>query len=336
MVTIYDIAKRADVSAMTVSRVINNSGRISPKTREKVKRIMEEMNYVPNSTARSLVKQETKMLSLLITDIMNPFFTTLARGAEDAALKLGYKLLFGNSDEKLSKEKEYVDMVLSTRVDGVLFAPASDESADHLAALQRHRIPFVLVDRDVPGIEADIVVGENREGADRLTSHLIRLGHRRIAIVNGLSTVSTARERFAGYVDALNRNGIPFDESLSLECGFNRFDDPEPLDRMLALPDPPTAIFAANNVLAVGVIGYLRDRNIGVPDLMSVACFEDVGLASALDPFLTVAMQPAYEFGYQGVKLLVERIRSKDTAERRIVRLPTDMIVRRSTGRPPV
>ncbi|TMV51473.1 LacI family transcriptional regulator [Paenibacillus mesophilus] len=335
MITIYDIAKRANVSAMTVSRVINNSGRISAGTREKVKRIMEELNYIPNSTARSLVKQETKMLSLLITDITNPFFTTLARGAEDAAHQFGYKLLFGNSDEKLSKEKEYVDMVLSTRVDGLLFAPASDASAEHLAMLNVHRIPFVLVDREVPGVEADMVLGENRAGAASLTEYLVSLGHTRIALVNGLGTVSTARERHAGYREALERHRIPYDESIILEYGYNRFDDLDQLDRILRMPDPPTAIFAANNMLAVSIIGYLRDKGIGVPEHMSVVCFEDVGMASKLDPFLTVAVQPAYEFGYRGIRLLIERIRSKDEMERRVIRLPSDMIVRKSAGAPP-
>lgn len=335
MITIYDIAKRANVSAMTVSRVINNSGRISAGTREKVKRIMEELNYIPNSTARSLVKQETKMLSLLITDITNPFFTTLARGAEDAAHQFGYKLLFGNSDEKLSKEKEYVDMVLSTRVDGLLFAPASDASAEHLAMLNVHRIPFVLVDREVPGVEADMVLGENRAGAASLTEHLVSLGHTRIALVNGLGTVSTARERHAGYRDALERHRIPYEESIVLEYGYNGFDDPDQLDRILRMPDPPTAVFAANNMLAVSIIGYLRDKGIGVPEQMSVVCFEDVGMASKLDPFLTVAVQPAYEFGYRGVRLLIERIRSKAEMERRVIRLPSEMIVRKSAGAPP-
>ncbi|GAA3405582.1 LacI family DNA-binding transcriptional regulator [Paenibacillus hodogayensis] len=334
MVTIYDIAKRANVSAMTVSRVINNSGRISASTREKVKRIMEELHYVPNSTARSLVKQETKMLSLLITDITNPFFTTLARGAEDAAMELGYKLLFGNSDEKLSKEREYVDMMLSTRVDGLLFAPASDDSAEHLTMLNVHQVPFVLVDRDVPGVEADVVLGENRSGAARLTAYLLALGHRRIALINGFGTVSTARERFAGYCDALAEHGIGYDKSLVVEYGYNRFDDPDKLERVMRLPDPPTAIFAANNVLAVSIIAFLRGKGIGVPEQMSVVCFEDVGLASKLDPFLTVVMQPAYDFGYKGVRLLIDRIRRKDELERQTIRLPSEMIIRKSAGPP--
>lgn len=332
MVTIYDIAKRANVSAMTVSRVINNSGRISASTREKVKRIMDELGYIPNSAARSLVTQETKMLSLLITDITNPFFTTLARGAEDAAHELGYKLLFGNSDEKLDKEKEYVEMVLSTRVDGLLFAPASDASAEHLALLSAHRIPFVLVDREVPGIEADMVIGENRDGAARLVAYLAGLGHRRIALVNGLRTISTARLRHAGYRDALTEAGIAYDEELVLEYGYNRLDDLGRLERLLDLSDPPTAIFAANNMLAVAVISYMRDRGIDVPGQLSVVCFEDIEMASRLDPFLTVAAQPAYEFGYSGVRLLADRIRLKDELARQTIRLPSQMIVRKSAG----
>lgn len=336
MVTIYDIAKQANVSAMTVSRVINNSGRISTKTRDKVKRIMEEMNYVPNSTARSLVKQETKMLSLLITDIMNPFFTTLARGAEDAAMELGYKLLYGNSDESPLKEKEYIDMMLSTRVDGLLLAPAGDSSAVHLANLKRHRIPFVLVDRDVPGVESDRVLGTNLEGTIELMEHLLALGHRRIALVNGSLNVSTARERIAGYREALARHDIPFDEELVLECGFKTFLNPAPLERMLDLPHPPTAIFSANNSLAVGIVTCLRSKGVAVPEQVSVACFEDLGLASELDPFMTAAVQPAYEFGYRGIQLLVDRIIQKEKTKRQTVRLPSKLIVRRSTGRPPI
>ncbi|MFK7695491.1 LacI family DNA-binding transcriptional regulator [Paenibacillus sp. HJGM_3] len=330
MVTIYDVAKKANVSAMTVSRVINNSGRISDKTRSKVKQIMEELNYVPNSTARSLVKQETKMLSLLIADITNPFYTTLARGAEDAAMQLGYKLLFGNSDESLQKEKEYVDMILSTRVDGVLLAPAGDASLEHLQALKRHNIPFVLLDREVPGIECDMIVGESKEGARRLVEHLIGLGHKRIALVNGSSTISTARHRFAGYWEALKLNDIPFDDRLVLELGYKQVQDPSLLDPLLSLEQPPTAIFAANNFLATGIISVLRSRGIQVPDDMSIVCFDDLGLASQLVPFLTVAAQPAYQFGFLGTQLLLERIQNKNATDWRKLILPIELITRQS------
>lgn len=333
MVTIYDIARRAGVSAMTVSRVINNTGRISEKTRTRVRKIMDEMNYVPNMMARSLVLQETKLLSLLITDIANPFYTTLARGAEDAAKRAGYKLLFGNSDENLQKEREYVEMIRTTRVDGVLFAPAGDRSTEHLEALRRLNIPFVLLDREVPGIESDCVLGDSREGARRLVEHLISLGHRRIALINGSPDVSTARLREAGYRDALKLGDLALDETLIVQTGYKPFEDESALDSLLGRSDPPTAVFAANNFLAVGLIRLLRARGLRVPDDISVVCFDDLGSDSVLDPFLTVAAQPAYHFGALGLQMLIERIQGTAAAGWRRIVLPSELIVRRSARR---
>ncbi|GIP33867.1 LacI family DNA-binding transcriptional regulator [Paenibacillus sp. J2TS4] len=330
MVTIYDIAKKANVSAMTVSRVINNSGRISEKTRIKVKKIMEEMNYVPNSMARSLVLQETKILSLLITDITNPFFTTLARGAEDAAMRRGYKLLFGNSDENLQKEKEYVDMMLTARVDGVLFAPTGDASLEHLSILRTHNIPLVLLDREVPGFETDMVLGDSRAGARQLVEHLISLGHKRIALLNGPLHVSTARHRLAGYKEALKLNDLAYDDRLVVELDYKPAAENLAMDSLLQQTDPPTAIFAANNFLAIGAIRSLRAKGISVPKQISVVCFDDFGESLSLDPFLTVASQPAYQFGALGIQLLIERIQDKSEGDYRKIVLPPELIIRSS------
>jgi LacI family transcriptional regulator len=334
LVTIYDIAKIANVSAMTVSRVINNTGRISEATRTKVKKVMEELHYVPNSMARSLVKQETKILSLLITDITNPFYTTLARGAEDTAKRNGYKLLFGNSDEDYQKEQDYVDMVLSTRVDGVLFAPAGDRSAEHLRKLQQHNIPFVLIDREVPLIEADHVLGDSREGARRLVEHLLLLGHTRIAMINGRQDVSTARHRYHGYQDALKLNDVSFDPLLVANVGYTAVDDVSFVDALLSVPNPPTAVFAANNFLALAVIRTLRTKHVHVPNDLSVVCFDDFGAAIMLDPFLTVAQQPAYQFGSIGMQLLIERIQGTAGTELRRIMLPSELVIRQSAASP--
>ncbi|TLS52905.1 LacI family transcriptional regulator [Paenibacillus antri] len=332
MVTIYDIAKLANVSAMTVSRVINNTGRISESTRARVKQVMQELNYVPNSMARSLVKQETKMLSLLITDITNPFYTTLARGAEDTAMRNGYKLLFGNSDEDYAKERDYVDMVLSTRADGVLFAPAGDGSAEHLRMLQRRNVPFVILDREVPGIEADHVLGDSREGARRLVEHLLALGHRRIAMVGGRQDVSTARLRYAGYLEALKLADVPFDSALVHDVGYTAVEGFAFVDALLSAEAPPTAVFAANNFLALAVIRALRERGVRVPEDLSVVCFDDFGESIVLDPFLTVARQPAYEFGSLGMQLLIERIQGAAGAAPRKIVLPSELVVRQSSS----
>lgn len=333
MATIYDIAKKANVSAMTVSRVINNTGRVSEKTRDKVKQVMEEMRYIPNSVARCLVTQESKIVSLLITDITNPFFTTMARGAEDAAMRHGYRLMFGNSDESFSKEKDYVEMILSMRVDGVLFAPSGDQSKEHLEWLQRQNVPFVLLDREVPGIDCDAVLGDSRDGAKRMVAEMIRYGHRRIALVNGAQDVSTARERQAGYIEALQEAGIELDESLIMQTSYSRVQDLSVAHWMeLAPEERPTAIFAANNMLALSVLKSVRSLGLRVPDDLSIACFDDFGWVEEANPFFSVASQPAYEFGEQGMQLLLDRIKNREEQPRQIM-LPCDILMRESVGR---
>ncbi|BFH69540.1 LacI family transcriptional regulator [Paenibacillus dendritiformis] len=333
MATIYDIAKKANVSAMTVSRVINNTGRVSEKTRDKVKQVMEEMRYIPNSVARCLVTQESKIVSLLITDITNPFFTTMARGAEDAAMRHGYRLMFGNSDESFSKEKDYVEMILSMRVDGVLFAPSGDQSKEHLEWLQRQNVPFVLLDREVPGIVCDAVLGDSRDGAKRMVAEMIRYGHRRIALVNGAQDVSTARERQAGYVEALQEAGIEFDESLVMQTSYSREQDLSVAHWMELAPEArPTAIFAANNMLALTVLQSVRSLGLRVPEDLSIACFDDFGWVEEANPFFSVASQPAYEFGEQGMQLLLDRIKNREEKPRQIV-LPCDILMRQSVGK---
>ncbi|MGG4398269.1 LacI family DNA-binding transcriptional regulator [Paenibacillus thiaminolyticus] len=333
MATIYDIAKKANVSAMTVSRVINNTGRVSEKTRDKVKQVMEEMRYIPNSVARCLVTQESKIVSLLITDITNPFFTTMARGAEDAAMRHGYRLMFGNSDESFSKEKDYVEMILSMRVDGVLFAPSGDQSKEHLEWLQRQNVPFVLLDREVPGIDCDAVLGDSRDGAKRMVAEMIRYGHRRIALVNGAQDVSTARERQAGYIEALQEAGIELDESLIMQTSYSRVQDLSVAHWMELAPEArPTAIFAANNMLALSVLKSVRSLGLRVPDDLSIACFDDFGWVEEANPFFSVASQPAYEFGEQGMQLLLDRIKNREEQPRQIM-LPCDILMRESVGR---
>ncbi|MDP9697515.1 LacI family transcriptional regulator [Paenibacillus intestini] len=335
LITIYDIAKKANVSAMTVSKVINRTGRISTATRERVQQVIDELGYIPNSNARSLVLQRTHMLSLLITDITNPFYTTLARGAEDAAHLRGYRVLFGNSDEDYRKEKEYVEAILSTRVDGVLFAPAGDRSLPHLQQLQARNIPFVFLDRIVPGITSDVIAGDSREGAIELIRYLTQLGHEHIALVNGSSEVSTARLREDGYIEGLQEAGITPDPSLILRTSYRDFSDDEGLERLLSRSQQPTAIFAANNMLAIGVIRLLRKRGLRVPEDISVVCFDDLDLASAFDPFLTVIAQPAYEFGYQGMQMLIDRIEGKLSSDAETMILPSELRIRTSASVPP-
>ncbi|WP_099352571.1 LacI family DNA-binding transcriptional regulator [Fredinandcohnia onubensis] len=333
MTTIYDIAKKANVSPMTVSRVINNAGNISEKTKEKVEKVIKELNYIPNNAARSLTLKHSKILSLLITDITNPFFTKVARGAEDKAKQMGYRLLLSNSDENLVKESEYIDMLLSSGVDGVLIAPTGDDSNKNLKTLIKHKIPFVLIDRQVKDIECDIVLGDNYEGTRRLMTHLIDHGHTKIALINGPKNISTSQLREQSFKDTLKIYEIPINEKLLFNLSFKQNDARDVIEKLLVLPDAerPTAIFAGNNFIAIDIMKILYEKNLRIPEDLSIVCFDDPDPVPDYKPFLTLASQPAYEFGYLGIQLLIERIEKKGPADSRRIVLPSETLIRKST-----
>ncbi|MCS7458996.1 LacI family transcriptional regulator [Paenibacillus doosanensis] len=333
MVTIYDIAKKANVSPMTVSRVINHSPAISEATRLKVEAVIREMDYIPNKQARGLVSKETKLISLVIPDIANPFFTTIARGAEDKALQSGYQMLLGNSDEQTDKECRYVDLLLSSKVDGVLIAPTGDASLSNLRKLAKRRVPFVFVDRYVEGIDADLASGDNVETTRELVAHLAEQGHRRIALINGPSGISNARERRQAFLDALVLSGLEAYPELLIETHFRQdsFSDIVRTFMALAPSARPTAIVAANNFIGVNTLRALKEMNVTVPDEIAVACFDDPEPIPDYNPFLTVAAQPAYDIGYMGMQMLIERIEGTAPARSRKIMLPSTLIVRKST-----
>ena len=335
MATIYDIARMANVSAMTVSRVINKTGRVSEKTRVKVQKVMDELHYIPNSVARCLVTQESKIISLLVPNICHPFYTTIARGAEDAAHEKGYQLLLGNSDENLLKERQYVEMILSMKVDGVLFAASSDLSAEHLRMLEQRNVPYVLLDREVAGLHADAVIGDSRTGTRSMIASLIEMGHTRIGFINGDDQVSTARERRAGYMEALVAAGLPVEERLMITASLQEED------QQLLAPwfsdhpsnEQPTAVFAASYIQALSIVKEARRLGLRIPEDLSIVCFDELGCMEELNPFLSIVSQPAYEFGKLGFKMLHERIKDRKLPARR-EQLPCEIKIRSSVGSP--
>ncbi len=341
-VTIQDVAARASVSAMTVSRVLNQPARVAPATRQRVEQAIRELGFVPNALARQLLRGRTHTLALLVSDIGNPFFTQIARGVEDVAQRNGYTVIFGNSDESVEKERQYLHALLGRRIDGLLIAPAGNGSRPMLDLLVQRGTPFVLLDRAIDGVPADVVIGDNIGGSRKLTEHLIGLGHRRIALVNGDPEVPTARDRRRGYLDTLRDHGIEMRPELIIDGVYRRDSGTRAARQLLALPDAqrPTAIFAANNFLAVGVIEALRAAQVIIPRDIAVVCFDDIEIAAALDPFLTVMAQPARTFGTIGAQFLLERLEPSlsgaagpraAVAPRRVV-LPPELIVRVSCG----
>jgi len=334
-VTIKDVARLSGVSSMTVSRVINGSERVSPETRQRVERAIAELGYVPSRLARGLIRQKTGTLALIVPDVANPFFTLIVRGAEDVARRAGYRMILADTRADLTIERDVIEEMLAHRVDGIMIAPVSDRSKGHLQRLARYGVEFVLIDRTVSGIESDVVTGDNVGGARRLVEHLISLGHRRIGFITESDDVSTARDRRQAYEATLAAAGLPHSPSLIVRSTVDPPGGYEGMRRLLALDEPPTAVFTVNNLVALGAIEAVRAHKLEVPDDVALVCFDDIEYASRLYPFLTVMAQPAETLGTLGTQLLLERIEGRAPEQQRVVVLPAQFVVRQSCGAGP-
>jgi LacI family transcriptional regulator len=332
-VTIHDVAKEAGVSAMTVSRVINDSPRVSDDTRRRVQASIAKLNYVPNRLARSLTRRKTGAFGVIVPDVANPFFTLIVRGVEQVAWRAGYHVILCDTEGNLERERGYLEDMVAFQVEGVLIAPVGDNSRPNLRLLTRNNVPFVLIDRSIDSFEADLVLGDSVGGARLLVEHLIELGHRRIGMITEGLQVSTARDRLQGYRDALEAGGLPLDDGLVAES--SAIDPAVARDstmRLLDLADPPSAIFAVNNIAVVGVIEAARERGLEIPHDLALVCFDDIEHVSRIYPFLTVMAQPAETYGTIATQLLLDRLAGRVSQRRRTVVLPAEFIVRQSSG----
>jgi LacI family transcriptional regulator len=333
MSTISDVAQRAGVSTMTVSRVLNNSGYASDETRARVMAAAQALGYMPDGLARGLRVKRTQTLALILTDITNPFFTTVARGVEDAAAAHDYSVMFCNTDESQEEEARYMRMLLERQVDGLLLVPAGSSPRSVEAALGRGK-HVVALDRVVKGAATDTVRCDSEGGAHRVTQHLLALGHRNIAVLTGPPDVSVVVERVNGARRACVEAGFALPEERILR-GRPHPDSGAAMARAaLDLSPRPTALLATNNFIGVGAYAALLDAGLRVPEDISLAGFDDLPSALLYDPFLTVITQPAYEMGRRGAELLLARLRGEGPAEPQDIVLPTDLIVRRSTAAP--
>jgi LacI family transcriptional regulator len=332
-VTIRDVASHAGVSPMTVSRVMNESPRVSDETRRRVQASIAKLGYVPNRLARGLIQRKTGALGVIVPDVANPFFTLVVRGVEEVAWRAGYHVMLCDTQGDLERERGYVEDMLAFQVEGVLIAPVGDRSRPHARILQRNNVPFVLIDRSIAGFEGDLVQGDSIAGARRLVEHLIGLGHRRIGMITESAEVSTARDRLRGYQEAHAQAGLELDPELVAESSAIDPDAARDASaRLLAIADPPTAIFAVNNIAVVGVAEAARQRQLDIPSDLALVCFDDIEHVSRLYPFLTVMAQPAETYGTIATQLLLDRFSGRIGERRRIVVLPPDFIVRLSSG----
>lgn len=328
--TIVDVANLAGVAAITVSRVVNDSGPVSKQVRVRVERAIAEIGYVPNSVARSLRSKRTDTIALVVTDMTNPFFTTIARGVEDAASDAGLMLIICNTDERDADEQRYVRMLLQRRVDGILLVPAGT-GAVAIKQAKEQRTPLVVVDRRLKHRVADVVRADSKAGAFQLGRLLVSLGHAITAVLSGPRTVSTADDRVAGFRQALaGRHGVA---PPRVYWGANTIESGREMARLaLAATPRPTALFATNNFIAIGVLQALDAMNVRVPEDVAVVGFDDLPPAMVTFPFLTVAAQPAYEMGQRSVQMLLDRVAAGPNEEFHELILPTQLVIRRSSG----
>ena len=329
MTTIRQVAKLAGVAPITVSRVINNAGYISAETRQKVEAAVSQLGYVPNTLSQSLRWKQTGMLALVLTDVTNPFWTTVARGVEDAASEAGYHVILCNTDESPQKQEEYLTALLQKRVDGMLLVPARDDLED-IQRVQMLKVPLVVLDRRLSQPVVDAVRCDSESGAYQLTRLLLERGHRLIALLTGPEHVATATDRVTGYRRALRAAGIDSDGESVFYGAFTIQSGQDMARQALALNPRPTAIFAGNNFIAIGMMQTLREAGIRVPEEISVVGFDDLPASLLLDPFLTVAAQPAYEMGREATNLLIKRLAGDGAQAPQEVVLPVEIVERKS------
>jgi LacI family transcriptional regulator len=333
MVTIRDVAREANVSVATVSRVLNESGPVSEKTRRLIREVAGRMRYVPHSGARSLITSKTQTLGVLLPDLYGEFFSEVIRGMDDTAQRNGFHLLISRA----YADRHGIETAIRAmrgRVDGVV-AMSPDLDAESLLNLPS-TIPVVLLCSVSRGNEIDSLTIQNCRGAREMVAHLVSLGHKRIAIIKGSPRNYDAAERLRGYRIALREAGIAPDASLELVGDFTEAGGYAAAMELLALKERPTAIFAANDSMAIGALSALRESGVEVPEEIAVAGFDDIPLARYMDPPLSSVHVPIWELGARAVELLLHGITHKNDHARRRERVSTKLVIRRSTGSLPV
>jgi DNA-binding LacI/PurR family transcriptional regulator len=330
-VTIDDVAKYAGVSTATVSRVINDNYPVSDELRQQVQSAIAALGYQPDRAARRLRANSSEILGIIIPDIQNPYFTSVVRGIEDMAYTHQMNVLLCNTDDDPLKQENYLRVLRAERAAGVVLAASFGIRAEAIQELQNAGIPIVLIDRLVPNLEIDAVLVDNVQGSYMATLHLVDLGHQRIGLIVGDQELTPGFQRYQGYQQALRDSGIRLEPEyirighFKIESGYRLAKD------LLQLPVPPDAIFAASNLISLGVLKAVREMNLRIPEDVAVVGFDDMVWANELYAPLTTVAQPMYEVGQEAARLLFQR-QSDPAIPVRTIMLRASLIVRESCG----
>ncbi|RMG85798.1 MAG: LacI family transcriptional regulator [Chloroflexi bacterium] len=326
-VTIFDVARESGVSYSTVSRVLNGFKYVKESTRQKVLEAADRLGYVANLQARSLAGGRSNIIGVLVPGLDNGYIGEIIRGIDEALRDIGYDLMLYTTHRQEGKESRYVQAIANGLTDGLILIVPLIPTA-YLDALRQQRFPYVLIDQSDIEESSSIVDATNEKGAYEATRYLIELGHRRIGHITGLMGLSSAVERLAGYKAALEEAGIPFNPQLVVEGDFWEQSGYEGTQKLLALPQPPTAIFASNDLMAFGAYEAVRTNGLDIPKDISIVGFDDIPQASLVHPKLTTVHQPLDQMGRVAVQILLERI-EKDSPPRRVT-LAIHLVIRDS------
>lgn len=323
-VTIKDIAKKAGVSIATVSRVVNNNYYVSEEIKQKVLRSIEELNYYPNSIARSLKNDVTYIIGFVVSDIGNSYFTTIAKALEDAVSTQGYNIIVCSTDGSEERERKYLDLLMSRKVDGLVIN-TTGKNDKFLTEISK-QLAVVLINRKVEysSFIGDFIDSNNYEGGYSLASHLLSLGHEKIGIINGDLKVSTGRERFEGVKRAILEAGVKLPEKheYRYDGNFTSMSGYKGAEYITNLSKPPTAMIAMNNEMAIGALKYLSTHQISIPDQVSIASYGNIDNMELLYVKPSYVTLNPWVIGNKAGQLLIERIQDREIHNREIIYTP--------------
>lgn len=332
MSTIRDIASLARVSPSTVSRFLNGHISVQEETRRRIEEAVHQLDYKPNYLARSLVLKETQTIGVVVPDILNPYYSAVARGVEDEAQLVGWSVVLCNSDNRVDKELDYLRILEYKHVDGIILV-SSGQSGEHLQEILRRGIHLVLASRRVDDVDVDAVAVANAEGAREATRHLISLGHRLVATITGNPFLRTGRERLDGYRQALLEASIPLRKELITSVqDFQYQGGSAAMMRLLDRSLRPTAVFAANDLIAIGAISTIQAQGMSVPRDVAVVGFDGIPVGEMVRPRLTTMSVRPHDIGKTACRLLLDRVvRGLDTPSRTII-AGASLVIRESCG----
>jgi len=312
MATIFDVAAKAKVSVITVSRLLNNPEIVSKKTADRIFKVMESLNYQPSQIARSLVKKKTNTIGVIMPDVKNTFFNSWFRHVEDYASAHQYNLLLCNTDEEPSKELKYIKLFQAQRVDGIILVPCSQKSVEYLS---QSNLNFVLVDRYFPKIKSEYVITDHFNGAFEATEYLIKLGHSKIAVLKGAGELYPDVERFKGFSAAMKKHNLKPDPALIFNCEFDDSLACKTIKELLKKKERPSAIFSFNSLMMTGAIKAVEDAGLEIPKQISLICFDEIPGYNIFTPKITSIVQPIESLGREATKILIDRIKNPRTGK---------------------